>query len=222
MKVNAPAADLVEPAEVLDDRDARAEQRGVDRTLPLRVLSMFTESMPTTAAPASTSRSAVATARYGWSGIAVALRAPVGVPPGAEQHRSARQRPAPSSSSAPASASAVASITTPGTATTRARSSPARSWPSAKRWNGRVEVGAGVGHHVDPPDLELEPGRVPLPRGLPAQVVADHRPGQPRVGDGPVGDRVAQVDDLGHRSLSRPPIRWRRAGFGGRLTACRR
>ena len=29
-------------------------------------------------------------------------------------------------------------------------------------------------------------------------------PGQPWVGDGPVGDRMAQVDDLGHQRLSRP------------------
>jgi hypothetical protein len=51
---------------VLDDRDAGGQQGGVDRALAAPVSSMLTESIPTTAAPAATSRSAVATARYGW------------------------------------------------------------------------------------------------------------------------------------------------------------
>ncbi len=65
----------------------------------------------------------------------------------------------------------------------------------------RVEVGAGVRHHVDAPDLKLVAGRVPLPRRGPAEVVGDGRPGQPGIGDGPVGDRVAEVDDVGHRHV---------------------
>ena len=67
----------------------------------------------------------------------------------------------------------------------------------------RVEVGAGVGHHVDAPDLELDAGCVALPGRRSAQVIGDHRPRQPRVGDRPVAERMAQIDDLGHQSSRR-------------------
>ena len=71
----------------------------------------------------------------------------------------------------------------------------------------RVEVGAGVGHHVDAPDLELVARRVRAPVTPPASrwSVIDGR-GQAGVGDEPVADRVAEVDDR-HRSslLSRGP-----------------
>ena len=40
-----------------------------------------------------------------------------------------------------------------------------------------VEVGAGVGDHVDPADLELGPLGVALTGCLPTEVVADHRTG---------------------------------------------
>jgi hypothetical protein len=66
-----------------------------------------------------------------------------------------------------------------------------------------VEVGAGVGHHVDPADLELVAGRVARPGACPGQVVADDRAGQPGVGDGPVGEDVAAGRRLCHVRSSR-------------------
>ena len=79
-------AEGVEPAEVLDDRDAGASRAVWIGRSPVRVSSMLTESMPTTAAPPSTSGSAAST-QEGVAGLAVALGAPVGIPAGAEQDR---------------------------------------------------------------------------------------------------------------------------------------
>ena len=67
----------------------------------------------------------------------------------------------------------------------------------------RVEVGAGVRHHLDLADLELDAGRVPPARGLPAQEVADDRPRQAGVGRHAVLDGVAEIDE-GHAARAHP------------------
>jgi hypothetical protein len=58
----------------------------------------------------------------------------------------------------------------------------------------RVKVGAGVGHHLDLADLELDAGGVVPPRLLAAEEVADERSRQAPVRDHAVLDRVADVD----------------------------
>src|SRR6266700_6296929 len=56
-----------------------------------------------------------------------------------------------------------------------------------------VEVGAGVGHHRDAPDVELGARPVAGGGGLPGEVVADLGSGQSRIGDHAVVDLVAQL-----------------------------
>ena len=66
----------------------------------------------------------------------------------------------------------------------------------------RIEIGPGIGHHLDLANLKLGSGRVVLPRGFAAQVVADDGSGQSFVGYEAVGDGVAEVDQgvgSGHR-----------------------
>ena len=58
-----------------------------------------------------------------------------------------------------------------------------------------VDVRARVCNHFYPADLELRAGCIQLPLLLPAQVVADNRSGQALIGDQPIFDRMAQVDE---------------------------
>ncbi len=69
---------------------------------------------------------------------------------------------------------------------------------------GRVDVGAGIGDHRDPADLELDARRVVGAAGLPAQVIADLRPRQPRIGGHALVDGMREINQpsLGHRSYS--------------------
>ena len=67
----------------------------------------------------------------------------------------------------------------------------------------RVDVGAGVGHHLDLADLELDPGGVARARGLPAQEVADDRPREAGVGRHAVLDGVAEIQE-GHADGTQP------------------
>jgi hypothetical protein len=59
----------------------------------------------------------------------------------------------------------------------------------------RVEVGTGVGHHLDPADVELGARRVVRAGCLAAEVVADDRRRQAAVGDEAVFYGVADVDE---------------------------
>src|ERR1700732_5190566 len=60
----------------------------------------------------------------------------------------------------------------------------------------RVEIGAGICHHLDLADLKLGSWGVVLPRGFAAQVVADDRGGQAFVGYEAVLDGVTQIDQF--------------------------
>src|SRR5215470_11713158 len=62
---------------------------------------------------------------------------------------------------------------------------------------GRVEVRAGVGHHLDLAYVKLGARRVELARRFAAQVVADDRRGQAFVGHETVLDGVAEIDQHG-------------------------
>ena len=128
--LNGRPVELIEPAQVLDDRDAGGEQDGVDRTL---------------AGPGVVDVHGV-DAHEGGTGlhqplgrphrdervalVSIALRAPVLVPAGVEQDGLPGDV-VPVEQVNAASCPAVASISRPGTSTTRPRSSPARSCPSA-------------------------------------------------------------------------------------------
>src|SRR5690606_30618377 len=59
-----------------------------------------------------------------------------------------------------------------------------------------VEVGAGVGDHLDLRDLELGAFRVDFARFLAAQIIADERGGQPFVGDHAVLDGMAEIAEV--------------------------
>jgi hypothetical protein len=63
---------------------------------------------------------------------------------------------------------------------------------------GRVEVGAGVRHHGDAPDVELGPFCVARPRGFPAEVLSYLRPREPGVRHHPVPNGVTQLDQATH------------------------
>src|SRR5206468_11467833 len=60
---------------------------------------------------------------------------------------------------------------------------------------GRIQVGAGIGHHVDPPDLEGRAVVVVAGRALSLPEVADLRPRQPLVSGHAMFDHMAEVDD---------------------------
>ena len=195
VNVNVVAAQPLEAAQVLDDRDAGAEQRGVHRALAGAGVVDVDRVDADDGRAAGDERARRRPCRRTGAPGRRRRRCPSGGPSRCGTARPARRRRSPSSSAASAAWPPVASTSTPGTSTTRSRSSPARSWPSAKRWNGVSRYVPGVGDHVDVADLELVARRVALPRRLARQVVGDHRPRQARVGDEAVADRVAEVDD---------------------------
>jgi GntR family transcriptional regulator/MocR family aminotransferase len=77
-----------------------------------------------------------------------------------------------------------------------------------------VEVGAGVGHHRDPPDLEGGAGPVAGGGRFPGEVVADLGSGQTRIGHHSVLDPVAQLDETALRGPRRIRRRARRPATG--------
>ena len=58
----------------------------------------------------------------------------------------------------------------------------------------RVEIRAGIRHHLDLADLKLGSGGVVLAGGFAAQVVTDDGGGQAFVGYEAVGDGVGEID----------------------------
>jgi len=62
---------------------------------------------------------------------------------------------------------------------------------------GRVEIGSGIGNHLDLADLKLGSRSVQFPRRFAAQVVADDWRGKAFVGDEAVGHGVAEIDEGG-------------------------
>ena len=59
---------------------------------------------------------------------------------------------------------------------------------------GAIQVGTGVGHHLDLRDLEFGTGFVVLARVLAAEEVAHPRRRQPGIGHQPIFDDMAQID----------------------------
>ena len=57
-----------------------------------------------------------------------------------------------------------------------------------------IDVGAGVRHHLDLPDMELRPLGVDRPGGLAAQIIADDRRRKSLVGHHPILYCVAYID----------------------------
>ena len=126
---------------------------------------------------------------------AVLLGAEVRVPAGADQHRGARDVE-------PVERGEARPPRSPGPVDDDGRQEgallegqPAEVVAVAVPVAGGVEVGPGVGDHLDPADGELGALGVHLVRVLEGQVVRDHRRGQAGVGDQPVGDGVAEVDE---------------------------
>jgi hypothetical protein len=64
-----------------------------------------------------------------------------------------------------------------------------------------VDVGAGVRHHLDPPDLKLGAVGVVLPRGLATQKVADDGAGQTFESNEAIVNGMAEVDVSPHDRL---------------------
>src|SRR2546430_333717 len=89
---------------------------------------------------------------------------------------------------------------------------PPRStlFPYTTLFRSRVDVGAGVGEQLDLADLERRAGGVARLGRVARQPVADHWYGETGVGDHPVLDRVAHVDQPGRFHGSMDGVR--RAG----------
>ena len=123
---------------------------------PVRVSSMFTESMPTSAAPASTSAPAAARQER-VAGVAVVVGAPVHDPSpcGTSTARPATSRP---SSSRRGFARRRGVDEDAGHGGHPGQVEAGEVVAVGEAVERRVEVGAGVGDHVDAADLELEPG----------------------------------------------------------------
>ena len=129
-------------------------------------------------------------------GVPVGAAAPVPVPARVHEHGPARQVEPGQGRGADLLADGAVDED-PGHVGDPRRVEPGQVVAVGEAVEGGVQVGARVRHHVDAPDLELVAGRVALVGRLPAEVVGDGGPRQPRVGDGAVGEDVAQVDD-GH------------------------
>ena len=128
---------------------------------PVAVSSMFTESMPTSAGRWLDEEGDGVVGEVRVAAGAVGVRAPVAVPAGAHDDGGAAQRPGPANASAPM-AGPAASTTTPGTPATASSGRSAEVAAVGEAVERRVEVGAGVGDHVDAADLELGARRVAL------------------------------------------------------------
>ena len=199
--------------EVLDDRDARGEERRVHR--PRAVLGVV--DVQRVDADEATPRAAPARAPAPRRGTgcpsAVARRAEVARPAGAEQHRAAAQRRAAAAPRVRCDARPPARRR-PRPADRRASrgARPARSGAVGEAVGRRIDVGAGVGDHLDPADLELGALRVALARRLAAEVVGDDRRRQTRIGHQAVFHRVAEVDEAGAHRARAMMARRRRGG----------
>ena len=131
-----PAAEPVEAAQVLDDRDAGPQQHRVDRPLARAgVVDVDRVDADDGGAGVDEALGRV-DAEERVVGVAVAVGPPVGVPAGPEQHGPPGDVHAVEQVGRRRSWAPDASTTTPATSATRAGSRPARSWPSANRWNG--------------------------------------------------------------------------------------
>jgi len=58
---------------------------------------------------------------------------------------------------------------------------------------GGIDIRAGIGHHLDLPDVKFHSGGISLSRGRSTQEIADDGTGKAGIGDHPVRDAVAQV-----------------------------
>src|SRR5581483_7641008 len=84
----------------------------------------------------------------------------------------------------------------------------------------RVQIGAGVGDHLDLADMKFNPWSVELSGRFATQVIANDRRRQPFVGHDIAGDDVTEVDQLtlivhvmlrtpGSAFVCESPRRWR-------------
>jgi hypothetical protein len=65
-----------------------------------------------------------------------------------------------------------------------------------------VQIGAGVGYHLDLADLKFDPGTVMRARGFPAQVVADDRAGKAGISGHPVLYGMTKIDESHRKSVN--------------------
>src|SRR5579864_693163 len=77
-----------------------------------------------------------------------------------------------------------------------------------------VEVGAGIGDEIDATDLEGGSGRVATARVLPTQVIADVGRGEAGIGNHPVLDDVAQIDEHQRSSSGTRWLTLQRSSYG--------
>ena len=125
-----------EAGQVLGDRDAGAEERGVDGSPPVLVSSMLTESIPTTAAPRAASGRRRRRRGTG-DPVDVRVGSPMGIPAGVDQDRPPRRsRPANASGPIARDVGSVACSTRPSRSTSPASSRSDTSAPSAQRCDG--------------------------------------------------------------------------------------
>ena len=157
---------------------------------------MFTESMPTNATPAETKRLDQAGRDVGMVGIAVVVGPPMPIPSGREQNGAALDFDA-------------LDITCdqfrscllhhhPVKVGDQVEGEPCQVEAVRETMERDIEIGAGVGDHVDPPDAERGPLLVAADRVGAGEVLGDDRARQAGIGDHSVFDWMGEVDETRH------------------------
>ncbi len=86
-----------------------------------------------------------------------------------------------------------------------------------------IEVGPGVGAHGHQSDLERDPGPVDGFGGFTGEVISNDRRWEPWIGHEPVGDHMAEINELRHGMMLptvRRTTRWTRARASVKNAAC--
>ena len=159
---------------------------------PVVVSSMLTESIPTRAAPRSTSVRAPGFGEVWMDGITVPVGAPVPVPASSQQDGCTLDVHVGKRAGADRSVATVYDHCGEQGAVFERKASQVVAVAEAVR--RRVEIGAGVGNHAHPADRELGTGCVVACGGVEAEVFTDFWSWQPGVGDHLMLDDVAEVE----------------------------
>jgi hypothetical protein len=217
MEAKAARREPLQPTQVLHDRDASRQQRRVHRTRRAAGVIDVDRVDPDQSGLLLDQPVGGGSGQEG-AGGAAAPGAPVAIAAGVDQHGPApnlvgRQHAA--VDHLPPSSDPHYQAVKVGDAVKRQASHIGGAGEAVER---AVEVGAGVGHHPDAPDLELGAWPVAGGGGFPGQVVADLGSGQSRIGDHAVADLVAQLDQTRPRRWRiRRPLR-RLARLGSKTT----
>src|SRR5438034_1230385 len=197
----------IQPAQVLDDRDARCQQSGVDRPRAIAVV------VDVQRVDADQCRVAVHEVPRGRRReervpLPVALGAPVAVPASVNQHGLPTHLDPPEDIGVDRPSPIGAVNDNSVKVRHRLKRIAGDVLPLCVAVEGSVDVGPRVREQIDHPELEGRAGRIAGVGGLAAEPVADLRRGEAGIGDHPVLDLVTQIDEAGHnraRALSSWP-----------------